>query len=98
MIITSKLIREINELNYKGYEHFKIARQLDCDIDIVKHYVKTNYLPDDKLVIKDIDLTTYKRHIEGYILSKNDLQNPNLLTVSEEEKEDIESLKQELNY
>ena len=62
----------------------------------VKKYVAEGYIPEKDRIVRHIDIEDCRVKIERFLLSKEDLDNPQLLVLTDEERKEIEELWEEL--
>lgn len=86
--ITNQVITEINELYYINKNYSQTARDLGISPSSVKKYVISGYTPKSEVVVKPLDKGILE-HIEDYVISKEEILDPNLLRPTEEEVDEI---------
>lgn len=96
-IITSKMIQEINDLYYELRNKSAVAREMGISASTVSKYIQDGYVPKEELTIRPFDLAAARKIVEDFILSKEDLENPRLLILNDEEVTEIEELWEELS-
>ena len=93
-VITKEKIKEINELFYILGVKAQVAREMGISASTVSKYIIEGYVPEEMIERKEIDLVEIRRRIEEFI---PDVEKGFDLTLSEEEKEEVEELWKELN-
>ena len=97
MVITSDIIKQINELYYTCRNYSQVSREIGCSPSTVKKYVDETYVPLADLPITIIDMAAYRERIEEFTLSPTALKNPNILQLTDKERAELISLKEELS-
>lgn len=91
-VITSDKIIEINERYYLCHNYSKVARELGIAASTVKKYVNPNYVPKSELKENDIDIAELRKKIESFLLTEKELSNPDILKVTDDEKEELKEV------
>lgn len=98
MAVTSnETIKQINELYVKNHTYAAVARELGVSPATVKKYVLPNYVPEDALILTHVDMVMCKARIEHYILPKEAFENDTIMTLTDEEKKNVEELWKEIS-
>lgn len=94
-ISTEKII-EINEAYLKIGSYAGTARAVGVSPSTVKKYIKKDYVPANEVKRIQIDTVAMKERLENYNISKEELEKPYLLMLTDEEKEEIKEFWKEL--
>lgn len=94
--ITKEQIIQINERYLELGSYAAVARELGVSPTTVKKYVAEGYIPEKDRIIRHIDIGDCRAKIERFLLSKEDLSNPQLLVLTDAERKEIEELWEEL--
>lgn len=96
-IVTTDMINKINELYYYNRNKSAVAREMGISASTVSKYIVDDYIPKSELVYNEVDLGSLRKRVEDFILSKEDLENSEILMLQESEKEEIRELWKELS-
>lgn len=92
---TADNIKLVNDKYYQLKTYSAVARELGIAPSTVKKYVIPNYLPEEEITILPLQEDTLQR-VENYLLTKEELSDPNLLCYREGELEEIQEFWKEI--
>ena len=94
--VTEDMIIEINELYLQHGTYAAVGRLMNLAPTTIKRYVRPDYVSTNNIMRQVCDIEAMRRRIESFVLSKAEMQDPLLLTLSAGEKAEIEELQKEL--
>lgn len=95
-IITNEKIKEINDLYYTLGVKAQVAREMGISASTVSKYVIDGYIPEEMIEREEVDLEGMRNRIEEFVLDLKTINPNSILTLTEEEKEEIEDLWEEM--
>lgn len=96
-IVTSEMIKQINERYYELKNKSAVAREIGISPSTVTNYLIEGYVPDAELLVTEIDMKVFRKHIANFLLKQEDFDNVDLLKHTSEEEEEIRELWGEMN-
>ena len=94
--ITAEMKVQINELYKKIGTYSGVARELGISPSTVKRYVLTNYTPAADLPVVPANIPFCRKKIESFVLSAEEMQNPDISKLTAQELSDMEEFWKEL--
>ena len=89
--ITPEQKKQINELYLKLKTYAAVGREMGISASTVKKYVLPDYVPVSEIKHIPIDGEGMRLRLETFVLSKEQFDDPYLLTLTEEEEAQIKN-------
>ena len=96
-VITSEKKIEINEAYLRLKSYAAVARECEVSASTVKKYVISGYISQKDIPITHCDKEACKKIVENFILTKDMLQDSQVLMLTKDEEKAIQELWKELN-
>ena len=94
-VIDRNTMVEMNEYYKQTNDYEKVARLFGVSLITVKKCIEDNW-SGDYLITKRADIYRCRQAIENHTLTADDMFDPHFLELTDEERADLEELKEEL--
>ena len=94
--VDENMIIQINELYLVHKTYAAVARIIGLAPSTVKKYIKKDFVPREDLVVTKCNIEDLRLKIKSTFLTKEELSDPLLLILSQQEQEDLKELRKEI--